>query len=491
MPQQIDLDKIELVQSRAKIDMETIEDYAYAMRMGTNFPAIRVVFDGDVYWCYDGCHRTLAARQAKQRTILASVHQGTRRDAVLRSCGVNAANGMRRTREDKRRAVRVLLEDPEWCLWNNSEIARHCKVSEHLVRDLRPIFDLGEDRTRRRVVRNGTEYEMNVDNIGQRKAPEPMPLVPEREHKPCRDCGQEFEDDGWAICKACRKKIFQPEPQVVEDGAPFTLGFPQRCPATDKIWHKAWTDGDCGQCAHYRKRKPWGHGCQHPQRLAEIGSDSDNEFETEAALIADEDDEPEPEAKTFKINVVGQLGVVPKRESQPETEPSKLAVHFSSETPEHYTPQVVIDAALACLGEIDVDPCSNSSEHPNVPAREHYTREDDGLLQLWYGRVYMNPPYGREIDLWVEKLCEEHDASRTTEAIALVPSRTDTQWWRRLRDFPVCFVTGRLTFVGNDDPAPFPSAIFYLGENIGAFYRAFHGLGDCWQRMEPGISFGE
>ena len=168
-----------------------------------------------------------------------------------------------------------------------------------------------------------------------------------------------------------------------------------------------------------------------------------------------------------------------------------MAVHYSSKTPQHCTPQVIIDATLACLGTIDLDPCSNSHEQPNIPATKHFTEEDDGLAQGWHGRVYMNPPYGREIGNWVEKLCKEHEAGRTTEAIALVPSRTDTQWWLQLRDFPVCFVQGRLTFLGNDDPAPFPSAVFYLGEEISNFYRAFYQLGDCWQRMMPGISFGE
>jgi len=168
-----------------------------------------------------------------------------------------------------------------------------------------------------------------------------------------------------------------------------------------------------------------------------------------------------------------------------------MAVHYSSATPEHYTPKVIIDATLACTEEIDLDPCSNSHEQPNVPAAQHFTAEDDGLAQEWHGRIYMNPPYGREIDGWIAKLCAEHEAGRVTEAIALVPARTDTQWWLRLRDYPVCFIVGRLTFGGNDDPAPFPSAVFYLGEEIGNFYRAFSQLGDCWQRMEPGISFGE
>jgi DNA N-6-adenine-methyltransferase (Dam) len=171
---------------------------------------------------------------------------------------------------------------------------------------------------------------------------------------------------------------------------------------------------------------------------------------------------------------------------------TKLAVHHSSETPEHYTPENVIKLVVACLGEIDLDPCSNPGT-PNVPARRHFTVDDDGLHQSWGdGPVYMNPPYGSGIDEWVAKLCAEHEPpGRVVEAIALVPARPDTQWFKRLRDYPCCFVEGRLTFVGNDDPAPFPSALFYFGEDLGKFYHYFLEIGDIWQRIEPGVHFGE
>lgn len=166
----------------------------------------------------------------------------------------------------------------------------------------------------------------------------------------------------------------------------------------------------------------------------------------------------------------------------------KMAVHFSSETPEHYTPQGVVDAVVACMGAIDLDPCADPGCH--IPATNHYTIDDDGLTQVWAGRVYLNPPYGREIGLWVEKLVSEYERGNVTEAIALVPARVDTQWWDRLSDYVVCMVIGRLTFIGNDDPAPFPSALFYLGEDIGRFHFNFRELGKIWQVIEPGM-FGE
>jgi ParB-like chromosome segregation protein Spo0J len=197
-----------------------------------------------------------------------------------------------------------------------------------------------------------------------------------------------------------------------------------------------------------------------------------------------------PKAAQISIFTDSDVGEEKAKKKAADPEPSDLGVHFSSEKADTWTPQIIIDAVLVCLEEIDLDPCSNLGKN-HIPAQNHFSIEDDGLSQEWHGRIYMNPPYGHEIKKWTEKLCQEHTAGRTIEAIALVPARTDTQWWLQLRDFPVCFVTGRLKFVGNVESAPFPSAVFYLGEHIGKFYRAFDEVGDCWQRMMPGISFGE
>ena len=100
-----------------------------------------------------------------------------------------------------------------------------------------------------------------------------------------------------------------------------------------------------------------------------------------------------------------ELSATPGSAASEPVEPThKLALHFSSRTAEHYTPEKIIALTLSCLGEIDLDPCSEGGDPPNVPARSHYTAEDDGLAHTWYGRIYMNPPYGREIGDWVKKL---------------------------------------------------------------------------------------
>lgn len=163
----------------------------------------------------------------------------------------------------------------------------------------------------------------------------------------------------------------------------------------------------------------------------------------------------------------------------------KLGVHFSSRSGEWLTPQDIIDRVVCLFGTIDLDPCSNDSELPNVPARRHFTREHDGLSHPWHGRVYMNPPYGRQISEWVSHLVREYRAGRVTEAIALVPARTDTAWFREFKEFPRCFIHGRLRFSAHENRAPFPSMVVYLGENTRRFAHVFGDIGDSYTLWIP------
>ncbi len=157
------------------------------------------------------------------------------------------------------------------------------------------------------------------------------------------------------------------------------------------------------------------------------------------------------------------------------------SVHFSSDSPEWYTPPNIIDRVIRTLGGIELDPCADPKK--TVPALNHLTEEDDGLSFEWSGKVYMNPPYGAGIKLWVEKLRDHHVGGDVSEALALVPSRTDTAWFAMLRDYPRCFIRGRLRFSGHDNSAPFPSCAFYLGPNVGRFVAAFEDMGDIYERV--------
>lgn len=163
---------------------------------------------------------------------------------------------------------------------------------------------------------------------------------------------------------------------------------------------------------------------------------------------------------------------------------------MSSDDIEWYTPPEVRDAVVAALGGIvDVDPCADPGR--TFPATYHYTRDENGLIQRWPGRVYMNPPYGRGISAWTTKLRDElRPGGWATEAVALLPARTDTTWWHELvKDISVvaCFLRGRLKFSGYEQSAPFPSAALYFGPNQSRFEVAFGDLGHflSWRAAVP------
>lgn len=103
-----------------------------------------------------------------------------------------------------------------------------------------------------------------------------------------------------------------------------------------------------------------------------------------------------------------------------------MAAHFSSLTPEWATPQWLFDALHREFG-FTLDPCST---HANAKCERHFTVEDDGLHQSWREEVvFVNPPYGREIEGWMAKA---HTSAIHEEAtvVCLVPART-AQIWRR------------------------------------------------------------
>jgi hypothetical protein len=104
----LSLDSIRLdggTQPRADLFQNVIDDYAEAMKAGATFPPIVAFFDGTNYWLADGFHRVRASIVAGLKGIDADIRQGTQRDAVLFSVGANAVHGMRRTTEDKQRAI--------------------------------------------------------------------------------------------------------------------------------------------------------------------------------------------------------------------------------------------------------------------------------------------------------------------------------------------------------------------------------------------------
>jgi hypothetical protein len=161
----------------------------------------------------------------------------------------------------------------------------------------------------------------------------------------------------------------------------------------------------------------------------------------------------------------------------------KLGPMMSSDSAEWYTTPDIIRCVVSVLGEIDLDPCSNSKDKPNIPAKEHYTKEEDGLSQSWHGRIYMNPPYGDEVPHWIDKLNLEYLEGRVKQAIALLPARPDTVWFRSLRNYPRCFMFGRVRFNDSPNSAPFPTMLVNVGCDADKFNSTMSKIGDIYARV--------
>jgi hypothetical protein len=130
-------------------------------------------------------------------------------------------------------------------------------------------------------------------------------------------------------------------------------------------------------------------------------------------------------------------------------------------TSEWFTPKYIFDS-LRC--QFDLDPASPGQKIvPWIPASHHYTSY--GLEREWFGFVWLNPPYGRNVlPLWVEKF------ARHGNGIALVPERTSTGWWQDLvarADLVLC-VNKKIPFatLAGEQNTPFPigSTFVAIGE---------------------------
>lgn len=143
------------------------------------------------------------------------------------------------------------------------------------------------------------------------------------------------------------------------------------------------------------------------------------------------------------------------------------------------TPPNIISLVLQVLNEIDLDPCAEGNK--NIPARSYYTRIDDGLQHEWNGRLFLYPPSSHP-DKWIAKLQTEVSSGRVSEAIALLPAATDTDWLNSvLKTQPVCFWKERITFLDANHQPNLPATqsycFVYWGNNQYRFKEVFEQYG--------------
>lgn len=143
------------------------------------------------------------------------------------------------------------------------------------------------------------------------------------------------------------------------------------------------------------------------------------------------------------------------------------------------TPEYIVSAVKDMFGIIQLDPCSNTNSIVGA-VTNYILPTNDGLKDSWdYSTIYVNPPFGPGLDLWVKR-CVDAYKNHGSEIILLLPAAVETKWWQQLI-FPnspsICFLNKRIKFIGAESGAPMPCAIVYFGDDSQGFFKAFKDLG--------------
>lgn len=112
----------------------------------------------------------------------------------------------------------------------------------------------------------------------------------------------------------------------------------------------------------------------------------------------------------------------------------------------------------------------------NALCKSFYDKQANALALAWTGTWWCNPPYGRQLHRWVQKMVSSYTDGQT--GVALLPSRTETEWHQLLYDHAQLIVPlrKRVQFVRQLEPkatssAPFPSVLAVFSQHDWSHVR--------------------
>ena len=144
------------------------------------------------------------------------------------------------------------------------------------------------------------------------------------------------------------------------------------------------------------------------------------------------------------------------------------------------TPPEFVGDVLKYFGTLDLDPCSNDEDNPNVPAKKVYTEITNGLAHRWTANsVFMNHPYSQS-DKWIPYAVSQYELGYAKEMILLIKLDVSTKWWRSVSQYSWIAVNERMKFGDGTGASPFQSAIIYLGKNLEKFNTIFCKYGTLY-----------
>ncbi len=166
---------------------------------------------------------------------------------------------------------------------------------------------------------------------------------------------------------------------------------------------------------------------------------------------------------------------------------------------EWYTPARYIEAAREVMGSIDLDPASCAMANQVVKATCYYTEQENGLIQDWYGNVWLNPPFGlvhpglrgstKSLQVYfMRTLLAKYRSHEVKQAIALVFGTSCCMpWFQPFWQFPLCIKT-RIEFDkpdGTKDHFGYGNVFVYMGQNEQKFIDVFSEFGPVAKQVSP------
>lgn len=124
-------------QVRNKVQMQTVKQYAAAMRGGVEMPPIRLANVNGALMLVDGWHRLAAARSIDQDDIQATVEVMTEKEAALAAALANTTHGLTLKRNERFRVFQRYMADQHYLEKPNGQ---RVKSLADIVKNLNGLY---------------------------------------------------------------------------------------------------------------------------------------------------------------------------------------------------------------------------------------------------------------------------------------------------------------------------------------------------------------
>ncbi len=119
-----------------------------------------------------------------------------------------------------------------------------------------------------------------------------------------------------------------------------------------------------------------------------------------------------------------------------------------------------------------------AASETNAKCSKFFTKEQDGLKQIWNGVCWLNPPYGdkssKMVD-WIKKAYNDSKNNDKLTVVMLIPARTNTKWFHEycMKAAELKFILGRPKFGDSKHGLPQPLVLVVFKNSNDTKFSSF------------------